>query len=89
MTAKPSKEPPMHAEKERDVAGIAAGLTKAQREAMRAVHPARSIPFITTAACRCALQRLGLVVDRQYCELLTPLGEQVRQHLLEQNNVGR
>lgn len=67
-----------------DIAAIAKGLTKAQREALSAGGPfATSIPSLTGSSCRCALQRRGLVVDRMYATALTPRGLQVRAYLLE------
>ena len=65
-----------------DVAEIAKGLTKAQREALTG-HNSWRIRTTTSAPCRCALQRKGLVVDRMYAESFTPLGLAVRKHLLE------
>lgn len=57
-------------------------LTKAQHAALFSLDGGLDkIPFITTPGCRCALQRLGLVVERQYEETLTPLGKKVRDVL--------
>jgi len=65
-----------------DAAEMAAKLTKAQRDAVSAGGPfATSIPSLTSAATRCALQRRGLVVDRMYATALTPLGLAIRQLL--------
>ena len=71
-----------------NIAEIAKGLTKAQREAIyhESHGPfATSIYSLTSAACRCALQRKGLVVDRMYATALTPLGLDVRNYL---SNIG-
>lgn len=67
---------------EAEIAGVAGSLSKAQREAMTAGGPfATSIPKLTGASCRCALQRRGLVVDRMYATAMTDFGLQVRAHL--------
>ncbi len=59
---------------------IAKGLTRAQRWAIEK-GDGFMIAQSTGPACRCALQRNGLVIDRQYSERLTPLGLEVRKLL--------
>lgn len=64
---------------------VAKGLTEAQRHALLidlAVDGEPAISYFTSASCRCALQRKGIVVDRMYETKLTPLGLTVRAHLL-------
>jgi hypothetical protein len=62
-------------------ASIAGRLTVAQREAFKSPRTTH-IRSITGAACRCALQRKGLVVNHMYSEELTPLGMAVRAVLI-------
>lgn len=66
---------------------IVKGLTEAQRWSL-AKGSDITIASSTTPACRCALQRKGLVVDRQYSERLTPLGISVRTYLQEHQHEG-
>lgn len=64
---------------------VAKGLSAAQRTALwidLAVDGDPAIPYFTGASCRCALQRKGIVVDRMYETKLTPLGIELRAHLL-------
>lgn len=72
-----------------NIARIAAGLSKAQREAI--AHPslgpfATFIYSLTSAGTRCALQRKGIVVDVMYATALTPLGLAVRDYLKGQTD---
>ncbi len=66
-----------------DIAAVAGKLTKAQREALT------PLTFFSDADGR-VLERLGLMIsDRGAAWRHTPLGEQVRAHLLKgQSNVG-
>jgi len=65
---------------EQNVSLIASALTAPQRYAFERSFPDR-IQGSTTPACRCALQRKGLVVNRMYAEDFTPLGREVRAHI--------
>lgn len=65
---------------------LAASLTQKQRQALTG-EAVREGGFLKLRrelgpSMRCALQRRGVVVDRMYCEILTPLGEAIREHLL-------
>lgn len=63
-----------------EAAKIAATLTKAQRWAIEK-GSGYMIAHSTGPACRSALQRKGVVIDRMYSERLTPLGLRVRAAL--------
>lgn len=68
-----------------DVAAVAAGLTRSQREAMtsEAVRDnlAIVIRWIKMPATRCSLQNKGLIERGMYRQDLTELGLAVREHL--------
>lgn len=73
-----------------DLDALAKRLTVAQRRALgeEFVRTEKGIElrwqYRVSAACRCALQRMGVFENRIYSTTLTPLGLALREHLTKE-----